>query len=229
MRVQLQDGVLDARISRERLFTSTTYIFVLWMVGTSLVLFAVATLFMRNQVRPIRRLARAMDLFGKGREVADFKPAGAAEVRQAAAAFNAMRDSHPAHDHPAHRDAGRRQPRSAHAADPHEAAARHDRRRRTSRRCVADVAEMERMLGEYLAFARGEGTEAARPTDLGDVLTEVVDGARRQGANVELRLAAGAHRHRQAQRAQALPRQRGRQRDRPRAAGWRSPRRGATG
>ena len=62
------------------------------MVGTSLILFAVATVFMRNQVKPIRRLAMAADNFGKGRDVWNFKPEGASEVRRAASAFLAMRD-----------------------------------------------------------------------------------------------------------------------------------------
>ena len=78
-------------VPRKRLFSSTTYIFVMWMVGTSMVLFAVATVFMRNQIRPISRLAAAVDSFGKGREVPDFKPEGATEIRQAASAFNVMR------------------------------------------------------------------------------------------------------------------------------------------
>ena len=73
----------------KRLFSTTTYIFIMWMVGTSLVLFAVASVFMRNQVRPISRLAHAADQFGKGRDLdMNFKPEGAQEVRQAASAFN---------------------------------------------------------------------------------------------------------------------------------------------
>ena len=89
--VQLSDGVLEVDVHEERLFSSTTYIFLMWMVGTSMLLFAIATIFMRNQLRPIGRLARAVDAFGKGRDVPDFKPEGATEIRQAAAAFNLMR------------------------------------------------------------------------------------------------------------------------------------------
>ncbi|MBT3360412.1 MAG: two-component sensor histidine kinase, partial [Rhodospirillales bacterium] len=73
IRVQLPDGIVEFITSRKRLFSSTTYIFVMWMVGSSLILFAVATLFMRNQVRPIRRLAIAADDFGKGRDHPEFK------------------------------------------------------------------------------------------------------------------------------------------------------------
>ena len=80
-------------MSREhRLFSPTTYIFVLWLAGTALVLFAVAILFMRNQIRPIHRLAIAAESLGKGRDVPHFKPEGATEVRQAATAFLIMRD-----------------------------------------------------------------------------------------------------------------------------------------
>ena len=92
IKVQLSDGVLDVFVSRERLFSSTTYIFIMWMVGTSMVLFAIASIFMRNQVRPIRRLAKAADQFGRGVDVEDFKPEGAAEVRMAATSFMSMRD-----------------------------------------------------------------------------------------------------------------------------------------
>ena len=63
--IQLTDGILVVVANKKRLFSSTTYIFVLWMVGTAMILFGVAVIFMRNQVRPIRRLAAAADNFGK--------------------------------------------------------------------------------------------------------------------------------------------------------------------
>ena len=90
--VQLASGVLHVITPRKRLFSSTAYVFVIWMVGTSLILFGLATIFMRNQVKPIRRLAIAADNFGKGRDESGFKPEGASEVRQAASAFLAMRE-----------------------------------------------------------------------------------------------------------------------------------------
>ena len=66
-RLQLSDGVLSVGVPRNRLYSSTTYIFVMWMIGSSLVLLAVATIFLRNQVKSLRRLAAAADSFGKGR------------------------------------------------------------------------------------------------------------------------------------------------------------------
>ena len=184
--IQLQDGVLDITANRKRLFSSTTYVFVMWMVGTSLILFAVAIMFMRNQVRPIRRLATAADSFGKGRDAPNFKPEGAAEVRRAASAFIAMRD--------------RIQRNIAQRTDMLSSVS-HDLRTPLTRMKLQlamlkdsqaaedlkeDVSEMEHMLEGYLAFARGEGDEAPELTDIGGMLDEVVGQSRRNGAAVDL-------------------------------------------
>ena len=91
IRIQLRDGVMNVLTPQKRMDSSTTYIFVLWMVGTSLVVAALAVVFLRNQIRPIRRLVDAAEAFGKGRDVKDFKPSGAREIRQAASAFIQMR------------------------------------------------------------------------------------------------------------------------------------------
>lgn len=177
IQVQLPDGVMDVTVDRERLFSSTTYIFVMWMVGTSLVLFAVAMMFMRNQVRPIRRLARAVDNFGKGRDVPDFKPEGATEIRQAAAAFNVMRE---------------RIQRTISQRTEMLAGVSHDLRTPLTRMKLqlamlsnaeaaeemrADVAEMEKMVEEYLSFARGESAESVVSCDIGDILRTVARNA----------------------------------------------------
>ena len=92
IRVDVHDGVLAVLVPRDRVTVSKPDIFILWMVGSSLLLMGIAILFLRNQVRPIERLARAADSFGKGRAVPDFKPYGATEVRRAAQAFITMRE-----------------------------------------------------------------------------------------------------------------------------------------
>ncbi|MGF1610174.1 MAG: ATP-binding protein [Kiloniellales bacterium] len=175
IQVQLPDRVLRVVLAQKRLFSSTTYIFIIWMVGSSIVLFGVATLFMRNQVRPIWRLAQAAENFGKGRDVPDFKPEGADEVRQAAGAFLQMRErirrtiaqrtemlAGVSHD--LRTPLTRMKLQLAMLGDTPEAAS-----------LASDVAEMERMVEGYLTFARGEGAELPRPTDLGALLHEVVD------------------------------------------------------
>ena len=187
IKVQLPDGVLRVLAPQKRLSSVTTYIVVLWMIGTSTALFVVAMLFMRNQVRPIRRLALAAESFGKGREVPNFRPTGATEVRQAAAAFIKMRD--------------RIQRQIAQRTDMLSGVS-HDLRTPLTRMKLqlamlkdsaeiaelnADIDEMERMIEGYLAFVRGEGHEAPKETDLAGLLGEIVDGARREGAVIELK------------------------------------------
>lgn len=184
--VQLPDGVLRAVISRKRLFSSTTYVFVIWMVGSSLILFAVATIFMRNQVKPIRRLADAAEAFGKGRDAPNLKPEGATEVRNTAAAFIAMRE---------------RIRRQISQRTEMLAGVSHDLRTPLTRMKLQlemagngdglihikdDIDEMEHMLEGYLAFARGEGDEQPVATDLGGLLDGVVGQSRRKGGVIDL-------------------------------------------
>lgn len=185
--VQLPNGVLDFVTTRDRLFSSTTYVFLMWMVGSSLILFAVAVVFMRNQIRPIRRLAAAADSFGKGSDAPGFKPEGAAEVRLAASAFIRMRD---------------RIQRQISQRTEMLAGVSHDLRTPLTRMRLQlammaggedaealrqDIAEMEQMLEGYLAFARGEGTEQAQPIDLARLLREVTNDARHSGRRIVLR------------------------------------------
>ena len=186
--IQLPDGVLHINVPRKRLNAGTFYIFVVWIVGMSALLFGIAALFMRNQVRAIRRLARAAEAFGMGRDIGPIKPEGATEVRQAAAAFNRMQErvrrflvqrtemlAGVSHD--------LRTPltrlRLALAVMPVRDDVRQDVAEMT-----ADVEEMERMISGYLAFARGEKSEQAEPVNLSAVLEEVAAGARRSGAEV---------------------------------------------
>jgi len=184
--VQFADGVLEVITTRKRLYSSTTYVFVMWMVGTSLILLGVATIFMRNQVRPILRLAQAADDFGMGRDVPRFKPEGAAEVRRAAAAFIAMKERIERHigqrtamlsgvSHDLRTPLTRMKLELEMMGDAEGAAA-----------LKTDVAEMEGMLEGYLAFARGEGTEKPVPTDLSALLDDAVRQAKRRGGAIDL-------------------------------------------
>ncbi|HEV2000149.1 MAG TPA: HAMP domain-containing protein, partial [Xanthobacteraceae bacterium] len=91
IRIQLDQAVLRAFAVRSQAYASNSHIFIVWMVGTSLVLLGVAILFLRNQIKPIVRLAEAAEAFGKGRDVPGFRPRGAREVRQAAIAFQEMK------------------------------------------------------------------------------------------------------------------------------------------
>jgi len=184
--VQLPDGILTVIVPGRRVFSSTTYIFIMWMVGTSLVLFAVASVFMRNQIRPIRRLAVAVDSFGKGRDTEiDFKPEGATEVRQAAQAFNLM---------------SQRIRRQIRQRTDMLSGVSHDLRTPLTRMKLQlamlndspeidelgdNVQEMEKMIDGYLTFARGEGGEKSVETDLTDLVAELADQWRRNGLSID--------------------------------------------
>lgn len=190
IRLQLPDGVLDVQAPRKRLAIGTLFLFVGWVMGSALLLFSIAALFMRNQVRAIRRLARSAEAFGMGRDVPMIRPEGASEVRQAATAFNRMQDrirrflaqrtemlAGVSHD--------LRTPltrlRLALAMLP-----RTDELRQDVTEMTADVEEMDRMIGGYLAFARGEGIEQAEPVNLSSILDDVAAGARRAGTVLDL-------------------------------------------
>ena len=190
IRVQLDRGVLEVEAPRKRLYPSTIYLFLLWVVGTALLLFGIAALFLRNQVRAIRRLAAAAEAFGLGRDRGPIKPEGATEVRQAATAFNRMQA---------------RIQRFLSQRTEMLAGVSHDLRTPLTRLrlalailpktpelasdvadMTADTAEMERMIAGYLAFARGEGAEQAQPVDLSALLEDVASAARRTGAAIEI-------------------------------------------
>jgi len=186
VRVQMKDGVLAFRMSVKRLESPTTTIFISWMAGSSLVFLLIAIVFLRNQVRPIRRLAAAAENFGKGRDDPDFKPSGASEVRRAARAFLVMRE---------------RIQRQLRSRTEMLAGISHDLRTPLTRmklqlamlgdmpevaEMAADVAQMEHMIDEYLDFAAGDGGEAAAPVSLNALLQGVADDYQRSGQPVTL-------------------------------------------
>ncbi|MEJ0028289.1 MAG: ATP-binding protein [Rhizomicrobium sp.] len=169
IRIEVHDGVLQMLVPRSRVTVTSPDIFIGLMAGCSLILLAIAILFLRNQVRPIERLALASEAFGKGRAVPDFKPYGATEVRRAAQAFLTMRQR-------IERHVGQRTEMLAGIS--------HDMKTPLSRMKLqlammeespdiqalrGDIAEMEYMLNEYLDFARGEGGEQSTPEDLSDL------------------------------------------------------------
>ncbi len=185
--VEVPEGVYTFLTPEKRIYSPTTEVFILWLLGSSIFLTAIALVIMRNQIRPIRRLAAAAEAIGKGREVPWFKVEGASEVRQAGAALMVMRDR-------LKRQIGQRTSMLAGVS--------HDLRTPLTRMrlqaelmgnngpdmadLLSDIAEMEAMLNAYLAFARGEETEAATETSLSKLLDEIASAARRQNPNVSL-------------------------------------------
>jgi len=186
IRIQLEDKVLRVFARRSQAYASNTHIFLLWMVGTSLVLIIIAVAFLRNQIRPILRLAEAAESFGKGRPTSDFQPRGAEEVRRAGVAFLQMRE---------------RIERQIEQRTAMLTGVSHDLRTiltrfklqlalaRTKSDIKAldqDVEEMRSMLEDYLAFARGEGTEEPCIFDLEAFFEKLKDEARLRKRGIEI-------------------------------------------
>ena len=189
IRVKTEGTILKFVATRSQTYASNSHIFLLWMVGSSVILLTVAILFLRNQIRPILRLADAADAFGKGRGIPeDFRPRGAREVRQAALAFLQMRDRITQHvDQRTTMLAGvSHDLRTVLTRFKLELALLGDQPEAQS--LSADVNEMQHMLEDYLAFAKGDGGEEAEPTNLAELLQEIVDDAAIYGANIDLKV-----------------------------------------
>ena len=189
IRVLLDNATLRFVATQNQTSESNSLIFMMWMIGSSAILLTVAILFLRNQIRPILRLAEAADDFGKGRPIPeDFRPRGAREVRQAALAFLEMGDRIKTH---------------VEQRTTMLAGVSHDLRTVLTRfklelalmgqapevrSLSANVNEMQHMLEDYLAFARGDGGEEAKPTNVRELLEEVQEDASIWGKRVDLKL-----------------------------------------
>jgi two-component system osmolarity sensor histidine kinase EnvZ len=181
IRIKLDDTIMRVFAPRADAYNSNSLVFLMWMVLTSVVVLTIAILFLRNQIKPIVRLADAAEAFGKGREAPNFRPRGAREVRRAAAAFLEMKI---------------RIERAIEQRTTMLAGVSHDLRTVLTRfklelallgdspeveAIKKDVDEMAAMLEAYLAFARGDTGEQSAPTDIAGLLEELRLDAERHG------------------------------------------------
>lgn len=183
IRVAVPGGVLRFLAYRDRVFASTGGIFIVWLAGASILLATVSVLFIRNQVRPMERLADAAERFGRG-EIVDLKPAGSLEVRRATTSFLQMRGR-----------IGRHLEQRTNLL----AGVSHDLRTPLTRLKLqlammpkspdiedarGDILEMEGMLEEYLTFAQGQWSEEPEALDLAQIARDIVADASRAGREV---------------------------------------------
>ncbi len=186
--IQMPWGVFHVFALERRLFSTSAYIFLMWMIGSSIILFTIAVFFMRNQIRPIHRLSIAAERLGMGRDIPNFKPEGAREVRAAARAFLNMHE----------RIRRQMEQRTAMLAG-----ISHDLRTPLTRLKLGlsmmpegsdvealkgDINDMERMMNSYLDFVRGEGKEATSRVDLKEMIEKLAELTRRHGKEIEIAL-----------------------------------------
>ena len=193
IRIRLEERVLRVFVRRKQAYASNTHIFLLWMVGASIVLLTIAILFLRNQIRPIQRLAEAAESFGKGQPVPeDFRPRGSTEIRQATIAFLQMRD---------------RVERAVDQRTAMLAGVSHDLRTVLTRfrlqlalvpqseevdALSGDIDDMQDMLQGYLDFARGDTGEEAVPVDVMEILQRYEFEAEKQSKTFRVRFSGNS-------------------------------------
>ena len=186
MLLQTDLGPMSVSVSRRRVSASNPHQLLVWMILTSVLMTVIAYVFLRNQWRPIKRLADAAEAFGKGRSVA-YRPRGALEVRSAGAAFLDMRS---------------RIERQIEQRTLMLSGVSHDLRTPMTRlklslslmpqddevkAALSDVADMERLVDEFLSFARGDAMETPVATDPVALVARGVDNAQRTGRPVSLK------------------------------------------
>jgi len=183
VRVAIPGGVLRIIAPKDRVFATRGQIFILWLTVATVLLTGVSLLFIRNQIRAIERLALAADAFGRGVDW-EFRPHGAREVRLAARAFLEMKARIEKH---------------VEQRTTLLAAVSHDLRTPLTRLRLelalaepgprvaamkADLQEMEMMIDDYLAFARGAGGETASRVKVAELLDYAARAIARQGVTV---------------------------------------------
>ncbi|HLS18881.1 MAG TPA: ATP-binding protein [Paracoccaceae bacterium] len=183
--IATEKGVVRALIPRRRLSPANPHLLFVWMAASAVLLTTIAILFLRNQVRPIRELAKVATAFGHGRSLR-FRPSGADEVRRAGAAFLDMRA---------------RIERHVEQRTQMLSGVSHDLRTPLTRMKLAlavmdetpeteeiarDIDEMVHMLDGFLAFARGEDGEPSAPASPVELAEEVASDARHNGVPIEV-------------------------------------------
>ena len=175
LRIKYQTGYFKFIVPRDRVTSSSARIFALWITLPALLVIFIAILFLKNQTRPIIKLAEASEKFGKGEDVEDYRPSGALEIRKAGFEFERMR---------------KRISRHLNQRSEMLSGISHDLRtpltriklqlalikdKSISEKLLKDVDEMEKMLNEYLQFSKSNFVERFEKFKLSKLIFEIVD------------------------------------------------------
>ena len=174
IRIKYQSGYFKFLIPRDRVTSSSARIFALWITVPALIMVLISLIFLKNQTRPITNLAKAAEKFGKGEEIEEFKPSGAAEIRQAGYEFDRMR---------------KRIIRHLNQRSEMLSGISHDLRTPLTRmklqiafikekelanKLSEDISEMEKMLNEYLQFTSSAYLEKDEIFNLSELIEKII-------------------------------------------------------
>ena len=175
LRIKYQTGYFKFLIPRDRITSSSARIFALWITVPAIIMILISLVFLKNQTRPISNLARVAEKFGKGEEIEEFKPSGAAEIRQAGYEFDKMRKRIIRHlnqrsemlsgiSHDLRTPLTRMKLQIAFIED-----------KELSNKLAEDINEMEKMLNEYLQFTSSSYSEKDEQFNLSDFINEIAE------------------------------------------------------
>ena len=175
LRIKYQLGYFKFLIPKDRVTSSSARIFALWITVPAMIMVLISLIFLKNQTRPITNLAKAAERFGKGEEIEEFKPSGAAEIRQAGYEFDKMRKRIIRHlnqrsemlsgiSHDLRTPLTRMKLQIAFIKD-----------KELSNKLAEDINEMEKMLNEYLQFTSSSYLEKDEQFNLSQLIEEIVN------------------------------------------------------
>ena len=174
LRIKYQDGYFKFLVPRDRVTSSSARIFALWITVPAIIMVFISLIFLKNQTRPITNLARVAEKFGKGEEIEEYKPSGAAEIRQAGYEFDRMR---------------KRIVRHLNQRSEMLSGISHDLRTPLTRmklqiafikdkdlanKLTEDINEMEKMLNEYLQFTSSSYLEKNEHFNLTELINQII-------------------------------------------------------
>ena len=184
--IQIEEDILEINVDKDRLYSESAFVFLLWMIFASIILFFMSYFLMSRQLRPLKRLAIIAETFGRGLDAPDIKTAGAYEIRQTANAFNQMRT---------------RIKRFLKQRTEMLAGVSHDLRTPLTRMKLqislmkdekakseleVDVNEMTSMLDSYVSFVKTESPEPIETIIINELICDIVKTVEKNGVELTI-------------------------------------------